>query len=775
MNYIYSTQSRTVLQYSGNGKVVAAMSIGKKASRYRGICISNHGTLQSLPSPVSVTKSTTSRNTTYFHPTITVTTTARVRVTDHSRKYHLGLHSVLMNARKRSVPVASFSTAKNQNPTEQEEFSKLSMKELKQLVVQSLRQYQRQQEMSTNRANDILRHMLERTTEQQSENGEAEDLSNIQTSLIDSWTTHQSSIMRDIKEEKFLEAGDADQYMQLKRFNEVRSSAESMTNILESMKTPTPHHYVVILKAWANTCKIAKLIEKSKGADVVGIPQRTQLILSQMAEDNDDNISVEAYNEVIKAWAYSSEYLRGTMSEHVFRKIEFPTGKSLRLIMRAHAWSNEDRSAFQATGHFMRMMRLLEAGREDMEPSSIDDYHLLCDAWTKAGDKNSSSKVYSVLQIMRNAFDKGHTNIRADLRCYRDALITMSRRQNVEDVGNLADETLKEMKDQMIFPDTECYRSAILAWKHVAMSRDCLYPEHAIRRAQELLQEMTEAYHRTTQILIQPTTEDYNHVLQAMNLSKNPQTIDYAQDLFKTLKDEASSTGGPNAHSYRYLLGILRNSRSPTKFSAASQLLQEVKDKYANDEHWNSSESAKESVMDVFAAFVRVCGAPASTSKHISDCTRQDLTKMMTVALRVLGDSKKLGLTLNSDTYSALVEACDSLLSVNEKERESVLSNVFHRACEEGFVNQSLLESFKSASSAHLYARLVVTKSILMEDIKVVPESWTRNVKGYREGNQVMPLSIHGNFTFTKRAAEYRMRKLRQQKNKKFLRGGRLK
>ena len=514
-------------------------------------------------------------------------------------------------------------------------------------------------------------------------------------------------------------------------------------------------------------------------ADVVGIPQRTQLILNQMGEGPEntsgDTISVEAYNEVIKAWAYSSEYLRGPMAEQVFQKIQFPTGESLRLIMRAHAWSKEHRSAFQATGHFMRMMRLLEAGRDDMEPSSIDDYHLLCDAWTTAGDKNSSSKVYSVLQIMNNAFEKGHTNIRADLQCYRDALITMSRRQNVEDVGDLADETLKEMKDQMVFPDTICYRSAILAWKHVAMSRDCLSPEHAIRRTQELLQEMTEEYHRTTQTLIQPTTEDYNHVLQAMNLSKKPQALEYAQGLLKTLKDEAFSTGGPDAQSYRHLLGILRNSRSPTKFSSASQLLQEVIFKYTNDESWRTSKSSKESIMDAFTAFVRVCGAPAANSTNFTNDLRQDRTKMMTAALQILEESKKLGLTLNSDAYTALIEACDSLLPVNEKERESVLTNVFGRACEEGFVNQSLLETFKSAASAHLYAKLVVSKSIPMEDIKIVPESWTRNVEGYREAKQVMPLSIHGNFTFTRRAAEYRMRKLRQRKNQKFLRGGRLK
>jgi len=449
------------------------------------------------------------------------------------------------------------------------------------------------------------------------------------------------------------------------------------------------------------------------------------------------------------------------------------------MITRAHAWSKETRSAFQATGHFMRMMRLLEAGRDDMEPSSITDYHILCDAWTVAGDRNSSSKVYSVLQIMNNAYQKGHTEISPDLRCYRDALITMSRRQNVDDVGELADRTLKEMKEQMIFPDTICYRSAILAWKHVAMSRDCLDPEQAIRRTQELLHEMSEAYHRTTQTLIQPTTEDYNHVFHAMSLSKNPKTVEHAQGLFKALNDDALVTGGADPQSYRYMIGIWRNSRSPNKVAHASQLLQEVRDNYTSNDDWSNSKLSKASTMDAFTAFVRVCGAHTTTSNKTTTTTTKELqqerTRIMTLALRVLKDARELGLTPNSDTYTALVESCDNLLPANGAERENVLENIFRRACEEGVVNPSLLEHFKSAASTHLYAKMVVSKSIPTEDIKIVPESWTKNVEGYREGKKVMPLSIHGNFTFTKAAAEYRMRKLRRRTNQKMLRGGRLK
>ena len=699
------------------------------------------------------------------------------------RRQELSVNHCLSMGKKTLSGLYFSSIASSSSDEEEEDFSSFSIAELERMTVKSLQQ--REESSSSARAQAISEHLLDRM--KQVSTDDKEDLSNIHTLLIDSWMKYQSSVMNDIRQQATIikeaaqspsddeqndekstkleqEKSSQQQRLQYNSLREIQSAAASMTSILENMDDPTSHHFVAILKSWANTCQIAHEMEKTKLSYVVGIPQRAQLILNSMGP----NPSVEAYTEVIKAWAYSSEYLRGTMAEQVSQKIQYPTGESFKVIMRAHAWSKESRSAFHATGHFMRMMRLLEAGRIDSEPPTIDDYHILCRAWTDAGDKNSSSKVYSVLQIMETAYQKGHINFRADLQCYRDALITMSRRHNVEDVGELADVTLKEMKDQMMHPDTECYRSAILAWKHVAMSRDSPFPEQAIKRTQELLREMTLAYHRTNQVLIQPTTEDYNNVLHAMTLSKTPNAASYAEGLFKTLKEESTIIGGPDAQSYQYMLGIWRNSRSPIKFTHAQQLLQEARGNYVDNENWTSNGG---SIVDVFTSFVQVCGAPNFSNKK----DIQERTKIMTMALRILEDMRKLGLTPNSDTYTALVEACDHLLPANGQERQSALENIFRRACREGFVNQSLLEHFKVAASSYLYAKMVVSKSLLMEDLKIVPESWTRNVKGYREGKKVMPLSIHGNFTFTKAAAEYRMRKLRRRTNQKLLQGGRLK
>ena len=101
--------------------------------------------------------------------------------------------------------------------------------------------------------------------------------------------------------------------------------------------------------------------------------------------------SIESYNAVLEAWAYSNEHLKGTMADRQFSQLLHrrrrglsPNGDSYKFMIRAWTQGNkQDRAAFIATGHLMKMLRQLEKDWPDMEPS-MEHYHLILKAWTEA-------------------------------------------------------------------------------------------------------------------------------------------------------------------------------------------------------------------------------------------------------------------------------------------------------------------------------------------------------------------------------------------------------
>ncbi len=400
--------------------------------------------------------------------------------------------------------------------------------------------------------------------------------------------------------------------------------------------------------------------------------------------------------------------------------------------------------------------------------------------------------MHTVLELVESSYRRGLTTVRPDLDCYRLALQTMSRR-NVPEIGELVDQTMSEMKrERMLIPNTECYGAAILAWKHVATARECKDRERAIQRTYDLLQEMIAAFHRTTLVTIVPTTEHYNHVLEALTGSKMAKATNRAESLLRVLEQAADRATVeqledteeeksqfptitdvpvnlvPNADTYKYALMVWRNSKAPNKVQEAQAIVDRFKDRL----DLIRTVSTEKSMVDAMSAFISVCAKESSVQEGA------EKMEVMFKALRTLESMKALGLTPNSTTYVALLEACDHLVQ-DGLDRQRILESTFVRACEEGFVDRAVLEHFKAAASTYLYAKLVVAPCREVEHMKVVPDSWTRNVQGYsakaKGGRKVLPLTIDGRFTFTKAAADYKMRKLRKQANKRMLQGGRMK
>jgi hypothetical protein len=258
-----------------------------------------------------------------------------------------------------------------------DELSGLSRRELEQLALKHARQAQPE------KAQIVLHHL------QQTQASE-EEIAIIWSSVVDAWLEYQKQQLKLLQDS--IRHRDGMSVLR-ERVGTIGRAALAASELVEGGlrsgdKKVSPHHILAILRTWANTSEAVRLagLTTTKSGGWSGIPQRAQHILDSYYTTIPP--STEAVNQVLKAWANSGEYLRGTMAEQVFQKHlqgtkASPDGESYRNMIRAWSWSKESRGAFTATGHYMRMLRLLENGQIEMEPT-LEDYRILFQSWTSA-------------------------------------------------------------------------------------------------------------------------------------------------------------------------------------------------------------------------------------------------------------------------------------------------------------------------------------------------------------------------------------------------------
>lgn len=230
-------------------------------------------------------------------------------------------------------------------------------------------------------------------------------------SVLDAWLNYQKHHITRLKEalqelplQQQQQEGEEEEACMSWRnhLDEICHAAESASQLIENdwnentttKKKITWDHVEVILHAWANACEAIRLVgvhitqqqqlQQQLQREWSGIPQRAQHILrqyQQLAATGGTKPTIECTNQVLRAWAFSGEHLRGTMAEQFFHSQKAAMNvETYRYLIRAWSWSKEKRAAYAANGYFFRMMRLLEGGQEDMVPT-LEDYQVLFRAW----------------------------------------------------------------------------------------------------------------------------------------------------------------------------------------------------------------------------------------------------------------------------------------------------------------------------------------------------------------------------------------------------------
>ena len=203
------------------------------------------------------------------------------------------------------------------------------------------------------------------------------------TTVLEAWVARQNNVQRGPHQvNEMFHAADRAQCILERLQRRLESDKDSVLR-------PTQHHYDLVLNAWLNVTRTMLELD----TPLRGIPQRSQRILELMRQQASTDPTIQPtihhYNAVLETWGNSPEHLRATMAENLFQQVRQqtsvkPDNETYLIMIRAWCRSKQDRAAFNATGHLMKMHRLMFQGVEGVE-LTMKDYKTILEAWTGAG------------------------------------------------------------------------------------------------------------------------------------------------------------------------------------------------------------------------------------------------------------------------------------------------------------------------------------------------------------------------------------------------------
>lgn len=561
-------------------------------------------------------------------------------------------------------------------------------------------------------------------------------------------------------------------------------------------QTPVFDDALLVLHAWARAAYTLKVAATVHDHPTVlqrlsrGIPQRAQFLLQQLEQHSTSDVPPAYYEAVLQTWASSPEHLRGIQAEKVLGRMCTLSAPALHWIIRAWAWSREPRAAFTATGHLMKRLRYHsyhvndgpkgEAEEQQMEDGmsmepGLEDYEIIFDAWTRAEDKMSPTKAFSLWTLWQTSIEEDITSVKPSLAVYRSLLQTATARPSQPSLGRrVVDVLLARMKEELIIPDTVCYEASLRVWKHCALHPDVPEDRQAcLRRITDLLAEMRSAHRRSssTDGSTGVTTTVLNHVIESLQVSQHSQRGAQAETFLREMEvslGQPKFEALPNTDSYRFVLDVYRSTTSRDRIPLAKAVLWRCKDNLLRD---SVSPAVRKNAVEVLNGFVHIC-----TTTPLPVAGEEGVLILREALSAVERFRSDCNVAPNQNTYTHLLQAARELLSSSPK-RTKIVDQIFRMACQDGMVDDVLLQQLMQVATQEQYHHLIVVSSETVDDVKVIPEEWSRSVLGGRvvsaDGRRVKPVTIDGRLTETKSMKEFKMRRLRDGRNRSLLQGGR--
>jgi uncharacterized protein (UPF0147 family) len=272
--------------------------------------------------------------------------------------------------------------------------------------------------------------------------------------------------------------------------------------------------------------------------------------------------------------------------------------------------------------------------------------------------------------------------------------------------------------------------------------------EDTIERVEALMREMEEC--TDDPFVPRPNRITYNTCLKAMRNGSQEEAV-RAEQILTSLEERADANDSnhdnddrddfyPDSYSYTAVISAYGRSDAPHKAQAARAVLQRMVTAF---EHGNRL--ARPNV-HAFNAALNACafsgqqqGGGFGYHAGLDNSSQRDAFRVALDILKLLHSYTQADHT----TYGTMLRACSSLLPARDKQRESAVETLFHRARQEGQVGRLVVTQVRFAASPELYKSLLqgrdISEKVLVQDL---PREWSRNV---RENNRRAKKSSHDN------------------------------
>jgi len=320
-------------------------------------------------------------------------------------------------------------------------------------------------------------------------------------------------------------------------------------------------HYTIAVTAWS----------KSGHPDSA---ERATGIVNRMKERN------IALNEVTyNAWMHAYMIKNNiSMVEEIFQNMKETIPTKIRvqewnILLLAHAKQGRPKEAEEIV---KTMVRRYNSGTSEVLPDLIS-YSILLDAWSKSDEEGRGFRAETILDSIEErdiSFDKTTYAESTASSPYVAAMRTIIH-SGEDNIVERVESIYKRVLVQDVTPDAYIYATLLEAYAS-ARSAD------ASKKVSEVLAMMQE---KLNDISIEDKTVVYNAALKLLKQSREPNSIDRAEELFMKMKAE----GIADEFTYGTMLALYTNKDGNSIDSSSSQRTEELLNEITSEKGINKN------------------------------------------------------------------------------------------------------------------------------------------------------------------------------------------